>query len=172
MRSPVRAHVRTDHPGACAHHAGAKRTHRRVVWEPVPAERGAVVAAPRDTVDEKVAAAVGADVPQRHWAKVSCFRLTTMIAPSPPRPVVSLPARWGSSLSPSRASALTDTTSPYASTRCPPGPSDTHARTQAVPRPPGVLDGEAVACGEDGIALFEPLQPSWQRPNAALPADR
>jgi hypothetical protein len=67
-------------------------------------------------------------------AKVSCWHLTTMIDPSPPQPIASLPAPSGSSPSTNPASALNYTMSACASTRSLPGPFDTHAQRRAAHR--------------------------------------
>src|SRR5215468_6411061 len=66
MRPPIRPHRYTDHAARCANHPGAERAHGRVVWQPFPGDRRAVMTATRDAVDEQFAAAVRADMPHRY----------------------------------------------------------------------------------------------------------
>jgi hypothetical protein len=61
-RPPVRSHICTDHPTPRADHPRAQRAHRQLVGQVVSVDRHAVIALPRDAVDQQIAAAVGSDV--------------------------------------------------------------------------------------------------------------
>ena len=62
MRRPVRTYIRADQPARCANHAGTQGPHRGLVREPVGIHDSAVIAPARGTVNEKIAAAVTANM--------------------------------------------------------------------------------------------------------------
>ena len=71
VRRPVRPHICADQPTSCADHSRAQRAHRHIVRQPVGIHDHAVVAPYRLAVDEKIAAAVRADVSERDGPE--CF---------------------------------------------------------------------------------------------------
>jgi hypothetical protein len=82
VRRPVRPHVGTDQAARGTHHARAQRSQSHIVRQPIGIHDGAVIAPARAAVNEKIAAAVAADVfkrdgleclglPPRHGAKKS-----------------------------------------------------------------------------------------------------
>jgi hypothetical protein len=65
VRRPVRPHVGTDQAARGTHHARAQRSQSHIVRQPIGIHDGAVIAPARAAVNEKIAAAVAADVFKR-----------------------------------------------------------------------------------------------------------
>jgi hypothetical protein len=78
VRRPVRPHVGADEPARCADHPRAQGSHERLVRQPVGIHSCAVVAPARATVDEKITAALPANVTERDGLESLAMRCGMM----------------------------------------------------------------------------------------------